>query len=536
MAKESSSKYIWWKHGVIYHIYPRSYKDTNKDGIGDLNGIVEKLPYLRELGVDAIWLSPVYESPFNDAGYDITDYKNIDEDYGDLSDFRTLLNDAHNMGIKVIMDMVMNHTSNQHPWFIESSSSLKNPKRDWYIWKKNKGKRAPNNWKSVFGGSAWELDEKTDSYYLHTFFKEQPDLNWRNKAMRQQFFKEIEYWLDLGVDGFRLDVINMLGKDKRFRNNPPFYKFFLGNPRIFSRNRGRSYKVVQRLRKLVDSYDSKVLIGEIYNPPPGDSKLVASYLGNGKDSLHMAFDFTIFFKKWDAKKYFQSIKNLYNEIPLKGWPCFVLSNHDLSRSINRFGRNKEEKAKLAATLQLTLRGTPFIYYGEEIGMTNVKLKKSELVDPLGKKYWPIYKGRDRSRTPMQWSNNVNGGFSFSKPWLPVNENFSSVNVDDQLEDPDSVLMHYKTLIRIRREFKALTQGKWIRYIEGEDQVVGYFRSFKEEHLLVLLNFSSRDKLVHLPNGTYKYLFSGGYSYLDNKQIIKEASLFPYQGIILKEIL
>jgi alpha-glucosidase len=413
MVKDS--KFIWWKHGIIYHIYPRSFKDTNKDGIGDLNGITEKLPYLKDLGIDAIWLSPIYKSPFIDAGYDIADYKTVDEDYGDLSDFRTMLNDAHNLGIKVIMDMVMNHTSNHHPWFIESASSLNNSKRDWYIWKKNKKSKAPNNWRSVFGGSAWELDKQTNSYYLHTFFKEQPDLNWRNKAMRRAFFMEIEYWLDLGVDGFRLDVINMLGKDKKFRNNPPLFKYFLGKPKTFSRNRRRSYKIVQRLRKLMDQYDSKVLIGEIYNPPPGDSKLVASYLGNGKDSLNMAFDFTIFFKKWDAKKYFNSISNLYNEIPFKAWPCFVLSNHDLSRSINRFGKNKEEKAKLAAILQMTLRGTPFIYYGEEIGMTNVKLKKAELIDPLGKRFWPVYLGRDRSRTPMQWNNSINAGFSFKNP-------------------------------------------------------------------------------------------------------------------------
>lgn len=532
MTKES--KFIWWKHGIIYHIYPRSYKDTNKDGIGDLNGITEKLPYLKDLGVDAIWLSPIYKSPFIDAGYDITDYKSVDDTYGDLSDFRTLLNSAHNMGIRVIMDMVLNHTSNQHPWFIESSSSLNNPKRDWYIWKKNKNNKTPNNWRSVFGGSAWELDKKTNAYYLHTFFKEQADLNWRNKAMRQELFSEIEFWLELGVDGFRLDVINMVGKDKQFRDNPPVFQYFLGKRKLFSRNRGRSYKVVRRLRKLVDKYDSKVLIGEIYNPPPGDSKLVASYLGNGKDSLNMVFDFTIFFKKWDAKKYFSSIINLYNEMPPKGWPCFVLSNHDLSRSINRFGKNKEEKAKLVASMQLTLRGTPFIYYGEEIGMTNVKLKKSELIDPLGKKFWPIYKGRDRSRTPMQWSNSINAGFSYKKPWLPVNENYTSVNVDDQMENPESIFNHYKSLIKLRKNHLALLKGKWIKYIDGEDQLIGYFRSYKEEHLLILLNFSNRVKTVYLPNGNYIYLFSGGYPYLDNKQIIKEIDLFPFQGVVLKE--
>ena len=535
MANESQPEYIWWKHGIFYHIYPRSFKDICNDGLGDINGIIEKLPYLKDLGVDAIWLSPIYQSPFNDAGYDISDYKSVDQDYGDLSDLRTLLNDAHSMGIKVIMDMVMNHTSNQHPWFLESSSSLNNPKRDWYIWK-NKNNQYPNNWRSVFGGSAWELDQQTNAYYLHTFFKEQPDLNWRNKAMRREFFKGIEYWLDMGVDGFRLDVINMLGKDKKFRNNPPIYKYFLGKHKTFSRNRRKSYKVVQKLRKLVDKYHSKVLIGEIYNPPPGDPKLVASYLGNGNDSLHMAFDFTIFFKKWDARKYFLSIENLYNEIPKKGWPCFVLSNHDLSRSINRFGKNKEKKAKLAATLQLTLKGTPFIYYGEEIGMTNGKLKKSELIDPLGKKFWPFYKGRDRSRTPMQWSNSVNAGFSFNTPWLPINENFSSVNVENLAEESESILNHYKSLIKIRTEYLALTHGKYIKYIEGDDQILGYFRAYKKEHLLILLNFSYKKKSVHLPNGSYEYIFSNGFLCLSNKHIINEIDLFPYQGVILKEIL
>lgn len=532
--QQVKNDFVWWKHGVIYHIYPRSFYDTNNDGIGDLAGVIEKIPYLKELGIDAVWLSPIYPSPFKDSGYDISDYTAIDKDYGDLADFRLLLNKAHESGIKLIMDLVMNHTSDQHPWFIESSSSVDNPKRDWYIWGQPKNGQVPNNWKSVFGKSAWQFDEQTQSYYLHSFFKEQPDLNWRKKAMRKQFFKEIEFWLNLGVDGFRLDVINMIGKDRKLRNNPSLWRLLFTNTHWFNRNRPRSYKITRKLRKLLDYYPDKVLIGEIYNPPPGDAKLVASYLGNGKDSLHMAFDFSLFFKRWDAKVFYKSIAKLQKEIPAKAWPCYVLSNHDLSRGVNRFGKNKYQKAKIAALLLLTLRGTPFIYYGEEIGMSNISLKRSAMVDPLGIKYWPFYKGRDRSRSPMQWDASKNAGFSYHQPWLPVNENHAFVNVEDQLDEPESILNLYKSLIKLRKQYRSLQKGKWQPFIKGEDQIIAYYRSYKKEKLLIVLSFSAKVKILKLPKGKFKNILSFGLSpsLLNLKKRIVEIA--PYCGLILKK--
>ncbi|NPD45160.1 MULTISPECIES: alpha-glucosidase [unclassified Lentimicrobium] len=534
--KENQVKrdFIWWKHGVIYHIYPRSFYDTNNDGIGDLQGVIEKIPYLKELGVDAIWLSPVYPSPFKDSGYDISDYTSIDSSYGDLADFRLLLNKAHASGIKIIMDLVMNHTSDQHPWFLESSSSIDNPKRDWYIWGKPKDGQVPNNWKSVFGKSAWQYEEQTQSYYLHSFFKEQPDLNWRKKAMREQYFKEIEFWLNLGVDGFRLDVINMIGKDRKLRDNPSLLRFLLTDSHWFNRNRPRSYKIVRKLRKLVDSYPDKVLIGEVFNPPPGDAKLVASYLGNGKDSLHMAFDFSLFFKRWDAKKFYKSIAKLQKEIPVKAWPCFVLSNHDLSRGMNRFGKHKYEKAKIAALLLLTIRGTPFIYYGEEIGMSNIKLKRNTIVDPLGLKYWPFYKGRDRSRSPMQWNASKNAGFSYHEPWLPINDNHAFINVEDQKNEPDSILNLYKSLISLRKQYKSLQKGKWQTILKGDDQLLAYYRSYKKEKLLIVLNFSAKTKNMELPKGKFELIFSIAPRYSDLNNENRFFEIIPYSGLIFKK--
>ncbi len=531
MAKKNN--YLWWKHGVIYHIYTRSFYDSNKDGIGDLKGIIQKIPYLSELGIQAIWLSPIYPSPQVDFGYDISNYSSIDPQYGSLSDFRDLLHVAHTNNIKVIMDMVLNHTSNQHPWFVESASSKNNPKRDWYIWSDSPRGKSPNNWRSAFGGSAWEYHEATQSHYLHSFFKEQPDLNWRNAEMRKEFFGEIEFWLEMGVDGFRLDVINMVGKDKKFRNNPPVYKLFSVNVRLFNRNRPRSYKIIRRLRKLIDKYPERVLIGEIYTPPPGNSELVASFLGDGEESLNLAFDFTLFFKRWDAGKFHRSIANQYQTLHKNAWPSFVLSNHDLSRGINRFGRNREIKARLAALLLLTLRGTPFIYYGDEIGMSNVNLKKDDLTDPLGKKFWPFYKGRDRSRTPMQWSSFTNAGFSYHKPWLPVHPDYNTCNVESLMDDELSIFNLYKYLINLRNSSKALQKGLWEPLLDGQNQLMAYFREFEKERLLILINFGNRQRVIPLPQGRFECVFNSQ-SMVCNKEVFGNVDILPLQGMILKQ--
>ncbi|MBU1011548.1 MAG: alpha-glucosidase, partial [Bacteroidetes bacterium] len=422
MSVKQDFDFIWWKHGVIYHIYPRSFYDSNNDGIGDLKGIIEKLDYLKVLGVSAIWLSPIYESPLNDYGYDIQDYRSIDKSYGDMEDFKNLLFHAHQKGIRVIMDMVMNHTSHMHKWFIESSESKENDKRDWYIWKDGKKGKAPNNWKSVFGGSGWEWDSKTEQYYFHSFLKEQPDLNWRNKELQHTFYQEIKFWLDMGVDGFRLDVINFIIKDRKFRNNRRFPSNLFFNRKMYNRNRPKSIRIVRALRQILDQYDQRMLVGEIYTPPPGDNKIVNDYLSNGEDALNLAFNFSLIFRYWSSKRYARYIREVESSIPEKAWPCHVLSNHDLLRSYNRFGMgmHKADKAKILAVLLLTLRGTPFIYYGEEIGMQNQKIKRKHISDPLGKKFWPLFSGRDKSRTPMQWTNEENGGFTKGTPWLPLN--------------------------------------------------------------------------------------------------------------------
>ena len=370
---------MWWKEAVIYQIYPRSFSDSNGDGVGDLQGIIDKLDYLKgspdSLGVDAIWLSPIYPSPMVDFGYDISDYEDIDPVFGDLKTFKKLLKEAHKRDIKIIMDLVINHTSDQHPWFIESRSSKKNPKRDWYIWQDAIDGKPPNNWMAAFGGNAWEWDERTKQYYYHGFTKEQPDLNWRNPEVKKAISKLISYWLDMGVDGFRLDVVNYYFKDKKLRNNP--VDFFKGlrpydiQIHIYDRDRPKVHSVLKSFRKLLDSYDGdRMSVGEVYIEPPGNPKLATSYYGDKSDELHMAFNFAFLYCKWDAEKFREAISALEKELKPEDWPNYTLSNHDQIRHIKRYEKGKETipRMKIAAMLLLTLRGTPFLYYGEEIGM------------------------------------------------------------------------------------------------------------------------------------------------------------------------
>jgi alpha-glucosidase len=530
----NKTNWVWWKHGIFYHIYPQSYSDSNGDGIGDINGIISNLDYLSELGITAIWLSPIYESPMHDCGYDISDYKKIDPTFGTLDDFKSLLKQAHDHGIRVIMDLVMNHTSHLHPWFTESRSSRDNSKRDWYIWKDGINGKKPNNWRSAYGKSSWEYDDLTDQYYLHTFFREMPDLNWRNKEMRKEFFSEVRYWLDLGVDGFRLDVINLIVKDKKFRNNP----IYLGIPwiqkHLYTRNRPKSLKITWQLRKLLDEYDDRMSVGEIYALPPGNPATVADYLGSGDNSIHLAFDFSLIFLPWSAKRYYNCLKTWYGHIPENGWACNVLSNHDLARSTTRFGRNRHhlEKSKVLATLLLTIKGTPFIYYGEEIGMTNGRVKKNQIVDPLGKRFWPFFKGRDRARTPMQWSPEKHAGFSIHTPWLPVNDNYLDLNVKVETRDPNSVLNFYKKMISLRNARPALQYGEWNPVMKGEHGILSYFRSLRDENILVILNFRNRPgkMTLSLPGEGIVILST----HRQKGILIKaaEVRLYPYEALVI----
>ncbi len=490
---KNKERQIWWKHGVIYHIYVRSFNDSNGDGIGDLLGIIEKLDYLSDLGVSALWLSPIYKSPNMDYGYDVEDYKSINPEYGTMDDFRLLLKEAHTRGIKIIMDMILNHTSNKHKWFLDAKDSKYSSKRDWYLWFNS----MPNNWKTAFGRTAWTFESKSRQYYYHSFFKEQPDLNWRNEELRKAFFNELRFWLELGVDGFRLDVINMIIKDKKLRNNPSLLSNFLFSQKSYTRNRQSSIEIIKSLRILLDEYTDKMSVGEIYTLPPGDSEMSARYLSSGNDALHMAFDFSLIFKKWCAKEYYNCIEKWLSLIPTKGWPCNVLSNHDLKRSINRkrSKKNRIEKAKLDACLLLTLKGTPFVYYGEELGMLNTNVPYKKIKDRIGRTFWPIYKGRDQSRTPMQWSSETNAGFSSSEPWLPINKDYITNNIKDKSKEKESLINFYKKLIDIRNNTPALSQGDWKPLIKGVDKIIVYSRNYEKQSIIVILNFSDDNRSI-----------------------------------------
>ena len=526
-----SNDFCWWKHGIVYHIYPQSFYDANGDGIGDLQGIMQKLDYLAELGVDAIWLSPIYPSPLADGGYDITNYKDINAIYGSMNDFKQLLETAHKKGIRIIMDLVLNHTSEQHPWFQESRSSLDNPKRDWYIWQAPKNKKAPNNWRTNFGEKAWKYDPVTCEYYYHSFFYEQPDLNWRNPEVKQAMFEVAEFWLEQGIDGFRLDVINMLYKDKKLRNNP-ISNFFSNKRKVFNRNRGSVYKILREFRQLLDKYADKTSVGEIYAMPPGDTKLASSFLGAGNDMLHLAFDFSLVFTRWKAALYYKTIKRIYRKIPREGWPCFFLSNHDVGRSTKRFGIVffKYQKAKLHALLLLTLKGTPFVYYGDEIGMENASIAKDQIRDLYGKLFYPLFKGRDGFRTPMQWNSNANAGFSEGKPWLPVHPNYQSINVEAEAKISDSVYSIYKQLMQLRKNHKVLQSGNIKFLCKGKRNILAYQRCLQGEKLFVFLNFSFLQKRLDINTEGMEQLFSTHpqANSIENGKVV----LKPYQGLII----
>jgi len=531
--KETNVDWIWWKHGVFYHIYPLSFFDSNNDGKGDLRGIIQKLGYLQNLGVDAIWLSPVFRSPMAEFGYDVSDYYTIDPVFGNLDDFRELLHEAHARNIRVILDMVLNHTSSQHPWFVESKSSKENPKRNWYIWEPPKNGRKPNNWKTAFGGSCWEFDANTGEYYLHSFLKDQPDLNWRNKELRIEMFGMLSFWLETGVDGFRFDVINFIVKDKKLRNNP----FLFWQPfsrKIRTRNQPKSYKIIRKLRELLNNYPERMSVGEIYALPPGDPGLAASYLSEGNNSLHLTFDFSIFFVYWSARKYFKAIEKWQNSIPPEGWPTNVFSNHDLFRSFNRkfTGRNPDKKARLIALLLMTLRGTPFVYYGEEIGMKNARIPKHKIQDPLGKKFWPFFKGRDRARTPMQWNEKKSGGFSLVEPWLPLNDDFKEKNVENEMINQESLLNLYRNLIKLRKQYIALNAGDWIPDCPGKNGIISFYRKNGDEKLLIVLNFTSRSKTFNKAlHQKDKIIFSTVYN-TNASRFGDLIYLQPYEGIVL----
>ncbi len=427
--------------------------DSNGDGIGDLNGITSKLPYIKSLGVDGIWLSPIYQSPMKDFGYDISDYRAIDPIFGDMEAFDTLVSEAHKLDLKVMMDMVLNHSSNLHKWF-EKSKLREGKYTDFYIWKDS----IPNNWKGCFGGSAWEFDKTRGQYYLHSFLKEQPDLNWHDEQCRKAIFDEVRYYLDKGVDGFRLDVINMVGKDPEFRSNP----FMFGEtPRpydmqnhIYDRNTPYTHEYIRQLRKVIEEYDDRALLGEISVQGRGEMEQSASYMGDDNDELQLCFEFSLVKQALKASNIRKVASRWYELCSMeKGRiPCWVLSNHDVPRAITR-AHNNVEMARMLAMYLIIQRGVSVVYFGEELGMQSKSFPKSKIQDPVGKRYWPIHKGRDGERRPMQWDCSENMGFSSAQPWLEPNfsKDWRHITVEQEENDHDSMLNLYRALIRLRKE-------------------------------------------------------------------------------------
>ena len=556
----------WWQGAVFYQIYPRSFADGNGDGIGDFRGMIEKLDYLKDLGIDAIWLSPHFPSPFVDCGYDVSDYRGVAPEYGTLEDFKTFLEGAHQRGIRLVLDLVLNHTSDQHPWFIESRKDKTNPKRDWYIWKSPKNGKPPTNWYSTFGGSAWELDPLTNEYYYHYFFKEQPDLNWKNPEVWTAMFNEARFWLDMGVDGFRLDAVGTIFEDERYKDRPEeltqeelfkisheakndeinseVLKYFLA---IFHRqfDQPQVHEVTRALRKIINEYEDRVLIGETDD---------IAFYGDNDNELHLNFNFPLMrTPKITASHVRNNQKERLSILPKWAWPCNTFGNHDSSRSFSNYGdgKNNELQAKLYLMLLLTLKGTPFLYNGEEIGMSDYMIMDPKLFrDPLSTIFYEWAKsllgmneqeainvgavrGRDKCRTPMQWTGEINGGFCPKGvvPWLPVNPDYAKgVNVEDQMATRGSLFSFYKEMLKFRKDHEELKFGEFQWLENTNPEILYYQRSLENGKIKVLLNMSSETQEFDQPLDTKMILLS-------NKQIQKNGSqlrLEPYQGILFTE--
>ncbi|PNT90483.1 glycoside hydrolase family 13 protein [Clostridium thermosuccinogenes] len=552
----------WWKEGVVYQIYPRSFKDSNGDGIGDLRGIIEKLDYIKELGADIIWLCPIYQSPNCDNGYDISDYRKIMKEFGTEEDFEELLHEMHKRGLKLIMDLVVNHTSDEHEWFVASKSSRENPYRDYYIWRDGKDGNPPNNWGSFFSGSAWKYDEATNQYYLHLFAEKQPDLNWENKKVREEIYDMMRFWLDKGIDGFRMDVINLISKVPGLPDGEKGEGALYGNGFPYTANGPRVHEYLQEMnREVLSKYDI-MTVGET---PGVDTESAKLYVNSDRNELNMLFQFELmdidsgWGGKWDVKPWkLSTFKKImykwYEGLKEKGWNSLYLNNHDQPRMVSRFGNGKEyrqESAKMLATLLHTWQGTPYIYQGEEIGMTNVRFEDiSEYRDietlnmynekirqgvPVETIMKSIYaKGRDNARTPMQWDASDNAGFTEGTPWIRVNPNYKEINVENALKDRNSVFYYYQKLIKLRKEHEIIVYGDVNLLMEDDENIFAYTRSYNDEKLLVILNFFEKEAEFKLDEGMK---FDGAELLISNYEVdnpeLKNMILRPYEARVYK---
>lgn len=508
MSNDSKKNYLWWQTGVVYQIYPRSFMDSNGDGVGDLNGVIERLDYLSDtIGMDAIWLSPIFPSPMHDFGYDVSDYCGIHPMFGTMDDFDRLLAETHKRGMKLLLDLVPNHTSDEHPWFLESRSSRDNPKRDWYLWRDPAPDGGvPNNWLSHFGGPAWTFDEKTGQYYLHQFVRQQPDLNYRNPEVLAAMLDVMRFWLDRGVDGFRVDVISKMMKDPLFRDEPPDPAWngirpFLSLQHIYTSNMEDVHPIIHEMRKVLDSYEDRMMVGEIYLP---NAELMKYYGTPEKRECHLPFNFQLIAAPWDAAGVRKMVDDYEAALPEDGWPNWVMGNHDRHRLATRV---TPAQARVANMMLLTLRGTPTCYYGDELGMENVPIPPEFVQDPpaLNQPEIAHIVGRDPERTPMQWDDSIHAGFSApeaKKPWLPLAANYKSVNVASQLKDKKSFLNFFIKLADYRKTSPALKVGRYrsldLKSAEAQANCFVYERKAEKEHLLIALNFSEQEQKLELP--------------------------------------
>jgi oligo-1,6-glucosidase len=557
----------WWKESVVYQIYPRSFLDSNGDGIGDLRGILQKLDYLQGLGVDVVWLCPVYKSPNDDNGYDISDYRDVMDEFGTLADWDELLAGMHRRGLKLVMDLVVNHTSDEHPWFIEARKSIDNPYRDYYIWRPPREGAEPNNWVSIFGGSAWQYDELTGEYYLHLFSRKQPDLNWENSRVRAEVFDMMRWWLERGIDGFRMDVINMISKVPGLPDAPvvtadryqPAGRYYINGPRLLE-------FLDEMKREVLSRYDI-LTVGE--TPHIGPARAL-TLVDQEHGALNMVFQFEHMhldidpqdatarrsYRPWNLLELKKVITRWQKDLEKRGWNSNYLTNHDQPRAVSRFGDDKDyrvESAKLLATFTFLLQGTPYIYQGEEIGMTNVAFESiedyrdiatlniyREVVDGLGidpKVVMPIVhlKSRDNARTPMQWDDTLQAGFTRGEPWIKVNPNYKQINVRQALADPGSIYYYYQQLIRLRRKHPVIVYGAYDLLLEDHPQIFAFTRTLEVETLLVILNFSKNTPILELPAGlpnSGKELLISNYP-VDPVHEIQKLELRPYEARVYR---